>query len=170
MRTFCAGVGLATLTCVPCWEIRCFGSVACRHGQLAQLVRALRSHRRGHRFESCAAHSVIDSCFEEQIASRLSPRVQAESANRCSLPSATRPFASGSCDRGILAGFYEPCFGSVPRKLSRGPLSLGGGGLSSSVPWHLSNTPLIRKLSPAMMPESFPGDGWGENRPAVISQ
>jgi len=25
-------------------------------GQLAQLVRALRSHRRGHRFESCAAH------------------------------------------------------------------------------------------------------------------
>ena len=27
-----------------------------RAGQLAQLVRALRSHRRGHRFESCAAH------------------------------------------------------------------------------------------------------------------
>ena len=28
-----------------------------RAGRLAQLVRALRSHRRGHRFESCAAHS-----------------------------------------------------------------------------------------------------------------
>ena len=27
-----------------------------RIGRLAQLVRALRSHRRGHRFESCAAH------------------------------------------------------------------------------------------------------------------
>ena len=27
-----------------------------RCGRLAQLVRALRSHRRGHRFESCAAH------------------------------------------------------------------------------------------------------------------
>ena len=27
-----------------------------RVGRLAQLVRALRSHRRGHRFESCAAH------------------------------------------------------------------------------------------------------------------
>ena len=25
-------------------------------GRLAQLVRALRSHRRGHKFESCAAH------------------------------------------------------------------------------------------------------------------
>ena len=30
-------------------------------GRLAQLVRALRSHRRGHKFESCAAHFFINS-------------------------------------------------------------------------------------------------------------
>jgi hypothetical protein len=33
-------------------------------GQLAQLVRALRSHRRGHRFESCAAHWFTVFAFE----------------------------------------------------------------------------------------------------------
>jgi hypothetical protein len=30
--------------------------------------------------------------------------------------------------------------------------------------------PLISKPDPAMMTESFPGDGWGENSLAAISQ
>ena len=30
-------------------------------GQLAQLVRALRSHRRGHRFKSCIAHYKVNN-------------------------------------------------------------------------------------------------------------
>ena len=56
LRTECADVDWKTPMLIPCREMRCFRSVACRFGQLAQLVRALRSHRRGHRFESCAAH------------------------------------------------------------------------------------------------------------------
>jgi len=30
--------------------------------------------------------------------------------------------------------------------------------------------PLISKADPVIIPASFPGDGWGENSPAVISQ
>ena len=35
-----------------------------RSGRLAQLVRALSSHGRGHRFEPCAAHSVSPRAVE----------------------------------------------------------------------------------------------------------
>ena len=54
-----------------CRRLACYDSVGTCHaradwsgmdvriGRLAQLVRALRSHRRGHRFESCAAHSNV---------------------------------------------------------------------------------------------------------------
>jgi hypothetical protein len=72
MRTLCACVEFGPLNCVPCWEIRVFRAGLTLFGQLAQLVRALRSHRRGHRFESCAAHCSIDSCFVVQITSRWS--------------------------------------------------------------------------------------------------
>jgi hypothetical protein len=56
MRALCAGVGFLSLMSIPYREMQRFRSLASRFGQLAQLVRALRSHRRGHRFESCAAH------------------------------------------------------------------------------------------------------------------
>ena len=56
LRPGCLDVDYSAVMRFPCREKRCFAFRWHVVGQLAQLVRALRSHRRGHRFESCAAH------------------------------------------------------------------------------------------------------------------